>query len=162
MYVTKTQVRSYALFPCGRTIEKVRIYCDYNSLPWGICQLNINHLDTKWGVPIFFQEQLEEHDQTPFLGQFWFSVPGNLLLPASNYLIGSRIRGSWCSTPCIYQDVEVMNNVIKQVLSTSVPPPLPNMEDCVVGYIVEADCQKEDDADPPVALWDSWFYRGWE
>ena len=33
------------------------------------------------------------------------------------------------------------------------------MEDDAAGAILKADGQKEDDAAPPVALWDSWFYR---
>ena len=36
------------------------------------------------------------------------------------------------------------------------------MEYEVVGEILKAGVQKEDDADPPVALWDSWFYRSWK
>ena len=49
--------------------------------------------------------------------------------------------------------------MIQQVLSTSVPLPLPIMEDDVAGAILKADGQKEDDAAPLVALWYSWFYR---
>ena len=49
--------------------------------------------------------------------------------------------------------------MIQQVLSTSVPLPLPVMEDEVVGAILKADVQKENHAAPPVALWDSWFYK---
>ena len=45
--------------------------------------------------------------------------------------------------------VKVQDTVIQQVLSTSVPLPLPVMEDEVVGAILKADVQKEDDADPP-------------
>ena len=44
--------------------------------------------------------------------------------------------------------------MIQQVLSIYVPLPLPMMEDEVVGAILKADVQKEDDEDPPVALWD--------
>ena len=36
------------------------------------------------------------------------------------------------------------------------------MEDAVVGAIVKANVQKEDDAAPPVYLWCSWFYRTWK
>ena len=36
------------------------------------------------------------------------------------------------------------------------------MEDEVVGEILNADVQKEDDAAHPVALWDSWFYISWK
>ena len=32
----------------------------------------------------------------------------------------------------------------------------------VVGAILKADVQKEDDEDPPVSLWESWLYRSWE
>ena len=35
------------------------------------------------------------------------------------------------------------------------------MEDELIGAILKADVHKEDDASPPVALWDSWFYRSW-
>ena len=36
------------------------------------------------------------------------------------------------------------------------------MEDDTTGEILKADVQKENDAAPPVALWDSWFYRSWK
>ena len=42
--------------------------------------------------------------------------------------------------------------MIEQVLSTSVPLPLPMMEDEVVGSILKAGVKKEDDAAPPFAL----------
>ena len=79
---------------------------------------------------------------------------------------GSRLKcvppgtrnNSWCSMSFIDLKVKVQDTVIQQVLSTSVPLPLPVMEDEVVGAILKADVQKEDDADPPVALWYSWFY----
>ena len=32
----------------------------------------------------------------------------------------------------------------------------------MAGSILKADGKKEDDATPPVALWDSWFYRSWK
>ena len=64
--------------------------------------------------------------------------------------------------PCIYLKVKVQDTVIQQVLSTSVPVPLPMMEDDVVREILKADVQKEGDAAPPVALWNSWFYRSWK
>ena len=60
--------------------------------------------------------------------------------------------------PCIYLKVKVQDTVIQQVLSTSLILPLPMMEDAVVGAIVKANVQKEDDAAPPVYLWCSWFY----
>ena len=63
---------------------------------------------------------------------------------------------------CIYLKFKVQDTVIQQVFSTSVPLPLPMMEDEAVGAILKADVQKKDDADPPVALWDSWFYRSWK
>ena len=55
--------------------------------------------------------------------------------------------------PCIYQKVEVLDTVIKKVLSTSVPPPLSIMKYEVAEAILKADVQKKDDAYPPVALW---------
>ena len=64
--------------------------------------------------------------------------------------------------PRIGMKVEVQEAVIQQLLSTSVPLTLPMMEDEVDGSIIKADGQKEDDAAPPVALWDSWFYRSWK
>ena len=64
--------------------------------------------------------------------------------------------------PCIYLKVKVQDTMIQQVLSTSVPLPLPMMEDEVVGEVLKADVQKEDDAAHPVALWDSWFYISWK
>ena len=70
------------------------------------------------------------------------SVPGNTLLLASYYLISSRIQGGWCSMPYIDLKVKVQEKVIQQVLSTSVPLPLPIMEDEVVGAILNADVQK--------------------
>ena len=36
------------------------------------------------------------------------------------------------------------------------------MENEVVGAILKADFQKEDDADSPVVLWYSWIYISWE
>ena len=32
----------------------------------------------------------------------------------------------------------------------------------MTGAMLKDDGQKEDDAAPPVALWDSWFYRSWK
>ena len=61
--------------------------------------------------------------------------------------------------PRIDMKVEVQDTVIQQVLSTSVSLPLPMIEDDVDGAILKSDGQKEYDASPPVALWDSWFYR---
>ena len=58
---------------------------------------------------------------------------------------------------CIDLKVKVKDTVIQQVLSTSVPLPLPMTEDEVVGEILKANVQKEDDATPPIALWDSWL-----
>ena len=56
----------------------------------------------------------------------------------------------------------MQDTVIQQVLSTSVPLPLPMMEYEVVGEILKDDVQKEDDGDHPFDLWDSWFYRSWK
>ena len=56
----------------------------------------------------------------------------------------------------------MQDTVIKQVLSTSVPFPLPKMEDEVVGSILKAGVQKKDDAASSVYLWYSWFYSGWK
>ena len=50
--------------------------------------------------------------------------------------------------------VKVQYTVIQQVLSTAVTLPLPIFKDEVVGEILMAYGQKEDDADPPFALWD--------
>ena len=64
--------------------------------------------------------------------------------------------------PRIDLKLGVQDTVIQQVLSNSVPLPLPMMEDEVAGAILKADGQKEDDVAPPVALWDSWFYIIWK
>ena len=70
-----------------------------------------------------------------------------MLLLASDYLISLKIQGG-CSVPRIDLNVEVHDTVIQQVLSTSVPLPLPIMEDEVDGEILKSDSQKEDyDAD---------------
>ena len=52
--------------------------------------------------------------------------------------------------------------MIQKVLSTSVPPPLPMMEDDVSGSILKSDGEKEEDAGPPVFLWYSWLYTVWK
>ena len=80
-------------------------------------------------------------------------MPGKTFLLASDYLISSRIWGGWCSIPFIYMKLKVQDRVIQQVLSTSVPLPLPMMEDEVVGSILKAGVQKGDDTAPPVSLW---------
>ena len=90
------------------------------------------------------------------------SVLGKTLLLASDYLIGSRIRGGWFSITCIDLKVKLQDTVIQQVLSTSVPLPLPMMEGEVFVAILKANFQKEDDAAPLVAIWDSWFYISWK
>ena len=64
--------------------------------------------------------------------------------------------------PCIDLKAKVQDTVIQQVLSTSVPLPLPMMEEELVEEILKADVQKEDDTAPPVAPWDSWLYRNWK
>ena len=58
--------------------------------------------------------------------------------------------------------MEVRDTAIQQVVTTSVLPPLPMMEDYVKGAIVKTDGQREYDVDPPLVLWDSSFYRGWK
>ena len=63
---------------------------------------------------------------------------------------------------CIDLKVKVQDTVIQKVLSTSVPLPLPIMQDEAIGDILNADVQKKYDADPPAALWDSCFYRSWK
>ena len=50
--------------------------------------------------------------------------------------------------------MKVQYTVIQQVFSTSVPLPLTIMKDELVGEILMTHGQKEDDADPPFALWD--------
>ena len=60
-------------------------------------------------------------------------MPGKILLLASDYMISSWIQGGWCLLPLIDQKVGVQDAVIKQVLSASVPPKLPMMEDEVEG-----------------------------
>ena len=64
--------------------------------------------------------------------------------------------------PCIDIKLKVQGTVIQQVFSTSVPLPLPMMDDEAVGAILKVNVQKEYDAAPPVALWDSWFYIIWK
>ena len=44
--------------------------------------------------------------------------------------------------------------MIQQVLSTSVPQPLPMMEDDLEGAILKDNDQELDNATPPVSLWD--------
>ena len=56
--------------------------------------------------------------------------------------------------PCIDKKVEVLDTVLKQLFSTSVPSPLPIMEDEAARAILKAVGQKEDDASPSFALWD--------
>ena len=140
----------------------MRVPCVYNSPPWGIRQFTINELATLWDVPLFLKEKLEELDKSPCWFNFLSSVPGKTLLLARDYLISLRIREGWCSITCIDLKVKVQDTVIQQVLSTSVPLPLPMMEDEVVGEILKVDVQKEDDAAPPFVLWYSWFYRSWK
>ena len=64
--------------------------------------------------------------------------------------------------PRIDLKLEVQDTVIQQVLSNSVPLPLPMMEYEVAGSILKYGGQKEDGVAPTVALWDSWFYRSWK
>ena len=148
----------YGLLPAGNMGKRVRVPCVYNSQPWVILKLTINDMATLWDVPLLLQEKLEEPDKKSLLVQFLSSVPGKTLLLASDYLISLRIRGGWCSMSCIYPKVEVQDTVIKQVLSTLVPLNLPTMEYEMAGAILKADGQNEDDASPPVVLWDSCFY----
>ena len=76
--------------------------------------------------------------------------------------MSSRIQGGWCLIPRIDQKVDILDTVIQQVFSTSVPLPLPMMEDDVAGSILKSGGQKEYDEDPPLALWYSWFYSSWK
>ena len=142
----------------------VQVHCVYNYPPWGIRKITINDMAVLLYVPMFLQENLEELDKKFLLVQFLSSVSGKTLLLASDYLIISRIRrwGGWCLMSRIYMTVEVQDTVIQQVLSISVPSPLPMMEDEAKGDILKSDGQKENDADPTVALWDSWFYRSFK
>ena len=57
--------------------------------------------------------------------------------------------------PRIDQEVDIQDTLIQQVLSTSVPLPLPMMEDDVVGEILKFEGQKKYDLAPPFTLWDS-------
>ena len=76
------------------------------------------------------------------LVQFFSLVQGETLLLASDYLISLKIGGGWCLMPRLDLKLEVQDTVIKQVLSNSVPLPLPMMEDEVAGAILKSDGQK--------------------
>ena len=132
----------------------MRVPCVYNYPPWGIRQLTINNMDTLWDVPLLLQYKLEELDKKPLLVQFLSLVLGKTLLLDSYYLTSLRIQRGWCSMSCIDMKVKVQGTVIQQVLSNYVPLPSTITEDELVGAILKADVQKEDDEDPPVALWD--------
>ena len=73
----------------------------------------INELATLWDVPLSLQEKLEEPDKIFFLVQSLSSVTGEMLLPASDYLISLRIWGGWFSMLRIYLKVEVQETFIK-------------------------------------------------
>ena len=141
--------------------KRVRLPCVYNSPPWVIWQLNINELATLWDVPMLLQEKWEELDKNPCWFNFFIGA-GENVAPSQWLLNRFEDTGGWCSIPCIDLKVKVKYTVIQQVLSTSVLLPSPMMEDEVVGSILKIDVHKEDDVDPPVALWDSWFYRSWK
>ena len=162
VYGSKFDVWPYILFPAVKMTAKVRVSCVYNYLTWGIRQLTINYMAMLWDVPMLLQEKLEEIDQKSLSVQFLSSVPGKKLILAIDYMISSSIRGGWCLMPCIDQEVDIRDNLIQQVLSTSVTQPLPMMEDDLAEAILKSDGQKEDDADPPFSLWDSCFYRSWK
>ena len=162
VYGSNTEVWKYVLLPAGHMVKMVQLPCVYNYPPWEIQQLTTNELATLWDVPLLLQEKSEELDKKSLLVQYLTSVLGKKLLLASDYLIILRIRGAWCSMPRIDLKVEVQDTLIQQVLSTSVPSPLPMMEDEVAGSILKAYGKKEYDAAPPVALWDSWLYRSWK
>ena len=91
VYGSEFEVWPYGLFPVGKIIAKMRVYCVYNYLPLVILQLTINELSTLWDVHMLLQEKLEELDQKTLLVQFLSSVLGKTLLLASDYLISSRI-----------------------------------------------------------------------
>ena len=162
MYGPKSKVCPYGLFPEVHMGKKVRVPCVYNYPLWGIWKLTIYELATLFYVPLLLQDKLDEIDKKFLLAQFLSSVPGKEFLLASDYLISSRIWEGWCSMLCIDLKVDVQDTVIQQVMSASVPSHLPMMEEDVVGAILKAYGQKEDDAAPLVALWDSWFYRSWK
>ena len=60
-----------------------------------------------WDVPLLLQDKLEELDKKSLLVQFFSSVPGNIFLLSSDFLISSRIQEGWCSIPCIDLKVKV-------------------------------------------------------
>ena len=93
VYGSKAKMWPYGLFPSGHMGKRVRVPYVYNYSQWVIWQLTINELATVWDVPLFLQDKLEELDKKSLLVQFLFLVPGKTLLPASDYLISSRIRG---------------------------------------------------------------------
>ena len=62
VYVSKSKVWPYGLFPAGHMGKRMRVPFVYNSPPLIIRQLTINELATLWDVPIFLQEKLEELD----------------------------------------------------------------------------------------------------
>ena len=64
--------------------------------------------------------------------------------------------------PRIYLEVELQYTVIQQVSLNSVTLTLTMMQNEVAGTILKADVHKEDDADPPLSLWYSWFYISWK
>ena len=142
VYESKSEVWTYDLLTAGKMSTKARLSCVYISLPRDICQLTINQLATLWYVRLLLQEKLEELDQKYLLVQFFSSVPGKTLIIASDYMIRSRIKGGWGSMVRIDQEVEIRDTVIKQLLSTSVPLPLPMLEDDVARAILKYDGQK--------------------
>ena len=62
VYVSKSEVCPYGLFPEGHMGKRVRVPCVYNSPPWGIQKLTINDLAALCNVPLLLQEKLEELD----------------------------------------------------------------------------------------------------
>ena len=111
---------------------------------------------------MLLQEKLEELDKKILIGSIFVISAGEDVAPSQWLLYNFEDTGGWCSIPSIYLKVKVQDTVIWQALSTSVPLPLPMMEDDVVGAILKANFQKEYDVAPPVAMWDSWFYRRWK
>ena len=63
VYLSKSEVWPYGLFPSGHMGKKVQVPCVNNYPPWGIQQLTTNELATLWDVPLLLQDNLEELDK---------------------------------------------------------------------------------------------------
>lgn len=116
-------------------------------------------LASLWDVPISLQEWCGTHSMEHLLPQLLLSCPGKILLLGADLIITHWFRGGWCSDPVARDPPPAV--VVQRPLHTTEAEDMDGNLGLLDGYVVKDDCQKADDAEVPVHLWDYCFQQAY-